>query len=201
MKSGQLTELSPYDDEVKLVFSSRGVIDNLEFRKLEKKKPKAGEVEIQVYASGLNFRDVLNVMDMYPGDPGELGGECSGIITTVGLGVTEFKVGDSVLAQLDGGLRTSVIAPVVFVAHKPKSLSFEGAAGVPGIFFTVHCALRHLAKLKRGDQVLIHAAAGGVGMVALQMAKLAGAEIFATAGSPEKRELVKQLGCSSCDGF
>jgi acyl transferase domain-containing protein/NADPH:quinone reductase-like Zn-dependent oxidoreductase/NAD(P)-dependent dehydrogenase (short-subunit alcohol dehydrogenase family)/SAM-dependent methyltransferase/acyl carrier protein len=183
-------------DFYQLTFSSRGSLENLKLDTAERRVPGRGEVEIRVRATGLNFRDVMNVMGLYPGDPGPLGAECTGEIVAVGEGVTEFGVGDAVVAIAPGSFAAYVTTRAEWVALKPVRLSFEEAATVPVAFMTAHFTLNHLAKMQAGDRVLIHAAAGGVGLAAVTLARRAGAEIFATAGSPEKRALLSSLGVS-----
>lgn len=179
----------------RLGLASRGSLDHLALEAAERKAPGPGEVEIRVHASALNFRDVLNVMGMYPGDPGLPGGECGGIIVRVGEGVKDFKPGDEVVAlpQSDG-FSAYVTTRVEWVAPKPPRLSFDQAVTVPGAYLTAHYTLNHLAHLRGGDRVLIHAAAGGVGLAAVMLARRAGAEIFATAGAPHKRSFLESLG-------
>lgn len=190
----QMNKTAPISVEpVKLTLSERGVLDNLRYEKLTRKSPAPDEVEIQVLATGIGFRDVLNALGMYPGG-GELGGECAGIITAVGSDVKNVQVGDAVLAFAFGSFASYVNTPARFVTHKPEQLSFPDAATIPSAFLTTYYCLHQLAKMKVGDRVLIHAAAGGVGLAAIQLAQQAGAEIFATAGSPAKREMLKKLG-------
>jgi myxalamid-type polyketide synthase MxaB len=150
-------------------------------------------VEIQVLATGIGFRDVLNTLGMYPGG-GELGGECAGIVTAVGAGVKNVKTGDAIIAFAIGSFASFVNTPAHFVTQKPGHLSFAEAATIPSAFLTTQYCLHHLAKMKAGDRVLIHAAAGGVGLAAIQLAQQAGAEIFATAGTHGKREMLRSLG-------
>lgn len=190
LQPGQQSDHQP----VELNIRERGVLDNLTLQPMKRRAPAYGEVEIQVRATGLNFRDVLNVLGMYPGDAGPLGSECSGVVTTVGEGVTDLKVGDEVIALASNSFGSYVTISSVLAVLKPASLSFEEAATIPIAFLTADYALNALAKMKRGDRVLIHAAAGGVGMAAVQLAQRAGAEIFGTAGSVEKRALLKSLG-------
>src|SRR6201999_1143311 len=102
----------------------------------QRRKPSPGCVEIRVSAAGLNFRDVLNVMGLYPGDAGPLGGELSGVITAVGTGVHEFQPGDEVVALASGAHDGFVTANQHFVAPKPRRLSMEMAAGLPIAFLT-----------------------------------------------------------------
>ena len=177
-----------------LTTTSRGVLDTLVIEPRQRRRPAAGEVEIEVIASGLNFRDVLNALGMYPGDPGAMGGECAGRITAVGEGVTHFQIGDEVVGLAGGSFSRFVVTPAKAVVHKPSALTFEQMATVPVTFLTAHYGLHALAGIKRGDRVLIHAAAGGVGMAALQLALRAGAEVYGTAGSAEKRAFVRSLG-------
>ena len=184
------------DQPYHLTFSSRGSLENLKLETTERRAPGRGEVEIRVRATGLNFRDVMNVMGLYPGDPGPLGAECVGEIVAVGEGITEFGVGDTVVAIAPRSFAAYVTTRAEWAALKPVRLSFEEAATVPVAFMTAHFTLNHLAKMQTGDRVLIHAAAGGVGLAAVMLARRAGVEIFATAGSPEKRALLGSLGVS-----
>jgi acyl transferase domain-containing protein/NADPH:quinone reductase-like Zn-dependent oxidoreductase/NAD(P)-dependent dehydrogenase (short-subunit alcohol dehydrogenase family)/acyl carrier protein len=184
------------DRPYQLTFSSRGSLANLALGPMDRRPPGPGEVEIRVHATALNFRDVMNVMGLYPGDPGPLGAECAGEIVTVGECVNEFAVGDAVVAIASGSFGAYVTTPAALVAPKPARLSFAEAVTLPVAFITAHFTLNHLAKLKAGDSVLIHAAAGGVGLAAVMLAKRAGAKIFATAGSVEKRAFLKSLGVS-----
>ncbi len=177
-----------------LKLAAPGVLDTLQYKPTERRPPKADEVDIHVHAVGMNFRDVLNALGMYPGDAGPLGGECSGTIVAVGERVTDFKIGDEVMAIAAGSFSTFVTTRAELVTHKPGHLSFTEAATVPSAFMTAYYTLIHLGKLQRGERVLIHSAAGGVGMAAVQLAQRAGAEIFATAGSEEKREFLRGFG-------
>ncbi|MCB9450591.1 MAG: SDR family NAD(P)-dependent oxidoreductase [Anaerolineaceae bacterium] len=174
--------------------SQRGTLENLRFEPVERRLPGPGEVEIRVCATGLNFKDVLNTLGMYPGDPGPLGGECSGRVAAVGDGVTGLQVGDAVMALAPGCFSSHVIAPAELTVPKPASMSFEAAAGFIIPFVTAYYALHHVGHIRKGDKVLIHAAAGGVGMAAVQLAQHVGAEIFATAGNPQKRQFLADLG-------
>jgi NADPH:quinone reductase-like Zn-dependent oxidoreductase len=120
--------------------------------------------------------------------------ECAGEITAVGDGVDELCVGDLVVAVTSGTFGSHAMAPAAFVARKPPSLDDVEAASLPIVFMTAHYALGRLARLARGERVLIHSAAGGTGLAAIQLALRAGAEIYATAGTPEKRAYLQQLG-------
>lgn len=184
----------PGGQPYRLEITSRGQLNNVTLRPVLRGEPGPGQVEIKVRATGLNFRDVLNVLDLYPGDPGPLGGECAGEISAVGAGVTGFKLGDPVVALAPASFASYVLTLAEFVAPKPEHLSFEEAATIPICFLTSHLALVQLGQLQPGERVLIHAATGGVGLSAIQIARRAGAEIFATAGNSRKRDHLKSLG-------
>jgi NADPH:quinone reductase-like Zn-dependent oxidoreductase/acyl carrier protein len=161
---------------------------------MERRAPAAGEVEIAVRATALNFRDVLNTLGLYPGDPGPLGGECAGTVVAVGPGVAELRPGDEVIALAGGSFASHVVADTRFVVPKPARWTPEEAATIPIAYVTAAFALRHLAGIREGDRVLVHAAAGGVGLAAVHLARLAGAEVFATAGTGGKRALLRSMG-------
>ncbi len=130
---------------------------------------------------------------MYPGDAGPLGGECAGVVARVGANVTTVAPGDAVMALVTGAFSRFVTVDVRMLARVPSGLSIEQAATVPAVFLTAWYALHDLGKLKRGERILIHAAAGGVGMAAVQVAHWIGAEVLATA-SPSKWDVVRALG-------
>ncbi|HEX4954983.1 MAG TPA: type I polyketide synthase [Thermoanaerobaculia bacterium] len=174
-----------------------GNLDRLELAPLVRRQPGAGEVEIRVLATGLNFRDVLSALGLYPGDPGPLGGECAGRVVAVGPGVP-LTVGAEVLAALaPGSFATHVTVPASLVREKPAGWSLAEAAALPVAFLTAHYALRRLARLAPGELVLIHAGAGGVGLAAFDLARRAGARIFATAGTEERRAWLSRLGAEA----
>jgi acyl transferase domain-containing protein len=179
---------------VQLEVSEAGMLENLRWVPLERVAPGPDEVEIQVQASGLNFRDVLSALKMYPGKTGALGAECSGVVTRVGKDVVKLRPGDQVMAIAPGGFSTFVTVRSDHVSFLPAGLSLVEAASIPVAFLTTLYGLHRLARIKAGDRVLIHAAAGGVGLAAVQLAQRAGAEIFATAGSAEKRSHLQALG-------
>ncbi|QRK05992.1 type I polyketide synthase [Archangium violaceum] len=182
----------------RLEISQPGLLENLTLREIVRRAPGAGEVEIEVRAAGLNFLDVLSALGMRPDvEPDGVvkpGGECSGVVVAVGEGVTEVRPGDAVIALAPFSFSTHVTTSATFVALKPPHLSFEEAAGIPITFMTAHYALNHVGRLQRGERVLIHSASGGTGLAAVALARLAGAEIFATAGSEEKRAYLRFLG-------
>jgi len=182
------------DEAWRLVPGSPGALDELVRQSMSRRPPRAGEVEIAVESTGLNFKDVLNVLGLYPGNAGPLGGECAGRITAVGSAVTNLSVGDEVLAVAAGSFASHVTARAELVQRRPSNVSAEEASSFPIAFLTAEYCLSHLANVRAGDRVLIHAAAGGVGMAAIQIAQRAGAEVVATAGSPQKRELLRSIG-------
>ncbi|MFE9107970.1 SDR family NAD(P)-dependent oxidoreductase [Actinomadura geliboluensis] len=153
---------------------------------------EAGEVRVEVRAAGLNFRDVLIALGVYPG-AAVMGGEIAGVVTDVGPGVEGLVVGDRVMGLVEGGFGPVAVTDHRMVVRVPQGWSFERAASVPTVFLTAWYGLRDLAGLKAGETVLVHAAAGGVGMAALQLARLWGAEVYATA-SPVKWDVVREGG-------
>lgn len=184
----------PDGQPYQLSLPARGVLDNLSFTPLTRRAPGSGEVEIAVRATGLNFRDVLNVLGMYPGDPGAPGLECAGIVTAIGEGVTNVTVGQRVVAMGTNCFDSFVVVRAGLTAPLPATMSFAEAATIPTTFLTAAYGLQNLARLQPGERVLIHAAAGGVGLAAVQIALRAGAKVFATAGSPEKHAFLRAQG-------
>ncbi|MFI2208044.1 polyketide synthase dehydratase domain-containing protein, partial [Streptomyces sp. NPDC020192] len=140
----------------------------------------AGQVRVSVRAAGLNFRDVLMALGMYPGEL-SLGSEGAGVVTEVGPDVEDFRVGDRVMGMLPLSFGTVCVADRRMLVRIPEGWSFEQAAAVPVAFLTAYYGLRDLAGLRAGESVLVHAAAGGVGMAAVQLARLWGAEVYGTA--------------------
>lgn len=151
-----------------------------------------GEVRVQMRAAGLNFRDVLVALGMYPGK-GEIGGEGAGVVLAVGDEVGDLAPGDRVMGLLDGAIGTVAVTDSRMVVRIPDSWSFTQAASVPIAYATAYYALVELAGLKKGERVLIHSAAGGVGMAAVQIAQHLGADVFATA-SPGKWDDLRAQG-------
>ena len=151
-----------------------------------------GQVRVAVRAAGLNFRDVLVALGMYPGE-GSIGGEGAGVVLEVGEGVSDLAVGDRVMGLMEGAFGPVAVAEREMVVRVPEGWSFVQAAAVPAVFLTAYYALVDLAGLQRGESLLVHAAAGGVGMAAVQIARHLGAEVFATA-SPAKAGVLAGLG-------
>lgn len=166
--------------------------DNLLVRPAQRGQVGHDEVRVEVRAAGVNFRDVLVALGMYP-DPGaEVGCEAAGVVTAVGAGVTEFAPGDRVFGMLLG-IASSVDADHRLLAAIPDDWSFVEAASVPVVFLTAYYALRDLADARPGERILVHSAAGGVGMAAISLARTWGLEVFATA-SPAKWPALRALG-------
>ncbi|GAA2480555.1 hypothetical protein GCM10010276_16600 [Streptomyces longisporus] len=140
-----------------------------------------GQVRVAVRAAGVNFRDVLNVLGMYPGDAGALGLEGAGWVVETGPGVTDLVPGQAVMGLFTGGFTPLAVTDARLVAPIPAQWSMAQAASAPVAFLTAYHALVELAGLTAGESVLVHAAAGGVGMAALQLAGHLGATVFATA--------------------
>lgn len=185
----------PLDDNFRLKSKQKGLLENLTLAELEIKEALSpDEVEVEVHAVGLNFRDVLDSLGLYPGDAGPLGFDGSGIVTRVGSEVKNLKPGDSVLGMMSGSLARKTYANRETLTLKPSTLSFEEAATLPTVFLTVHYAFSRCTELKKTDTVLIHAGAGGVGQAAIQLAKQVGATIIVTAGSAKKRDFLKAQG-------
>ncbi len=153
-----------------------------------------GEVRVGVRAAGVNFRDVLIAVGVYPGE-GTVGSEGAGVVLEVGPGVAGLVVGDRVMGLLSGGFGPVAVADARLLVRVPEGWSFAQAASVPLVFLTAYYALVDLAGLREGERLLVHAAAGGVGMAAVQLARALGAEVLATA-SPGKWGVLESLGLS-----
>jgi myxalamid-type polyketide synthase MxaB len=189
----------------KLSIDTFGLLDELRLVSMIRPIPGPGEVEIRILANGLNLRDVLIALGMFGEQlqsmglrtPAELslGFECAGEITAVGEGVDRFKPGDEVMGLVLGGMNSHTVVNAALITRKPERMSFEQAATIPLAFVSAMFGLKHLAGLQPGERVLIHAAAGGVGQAAVQLARSIGAKIFATA-SPSKWDFLKAQGIS-----
>jgi NADPH:quinone reductase-like Zn-dependent oxidoreductase/acyl carrier protein len=189
------------NERLVLDFDAPGPLQNLQWKRRPAAAPREGEVSIQAKAAGLNFRDVMYAMGLLPDEALEggfagqtLGMELSGVVKEVGPGVQDFKPGDEVIAFAPSSFASETVTSVGAVIPKPPELSFAAAATIPSAFYTAYHALIELAQIQPGERVLIHGAAGGVGIAAIQIARHAGAEVFATAGNEEKRDFVRLLG-------
>ena len=184
-----------------LDFTLPGQLRNLHWRTSTQRELLPNEVEIEARGAGLNFRDVMYTMGMLTDEALQngfagptLGLEVAGRVSRCGREVTNFVPGDDVLAFAGASFASHVLVSARAVAKMPPRWSYAEAATVPTVFFTVWYALAHLARIQPGERVLIHGAAGGVGLAAIQVARHLGAEIFASAGSDAKRDFVALLG-------
>lgn len=186
-----------------------GNFESIRFREIELMPPGPEQIQIRAKAVSLNFRDLMIAMNMYPPTPGvpsNMGSDYAGEVVACGEGVTDFAPGDEVIGLSAGTFTTDgqIVENSHFCAvpnisarqavKKPANISFAEAASIPTVFLTSYYALQHVARMKAGERVLIHTATGGVGQSAVQIAKWIGAEIFATAGSEEKRESLRAGG-------
>lgn len=175
----------------------RGGPEVLEVRDAPDPEPRAGEVRIRVAASGINFADILARMGLYPDAPplpAVVGYEVAGSVDRVGAGVSGLNEGTRVVALTKfGGYSDVVTVPARQVLPLPDSVSFEQAAAIPVNYLTAWLMLVHLGNARTGDRVLVHAAAGGVGLAALQIARWRGAEVIGTA-SASKHERLRAMG-------
>ena len=182
----------PHD--AKLARSDAGTLEELHWEPASVAAPGASEVRLRVVVAGVNLRDVLMSLGMYPGNDAVLGAECVGVIEAIGADVRNLKIGDRVFGFAPGSMATSVVVPSAFVAPLPAGVSDEQAAALPVAFLTAMFGLQQIAQISSGSRVLVHAAAGGVGLAAVQIVQRAGGEVFATAGSAAKREYLKSIG-------
>ena len=188
-----------HETAAQLITRQAGVFDHLTLQDIERDPPGKGEIEVEIHAAGLNFRDVMKALGVYPTDAqdaGMFGDDFAGIVTTVGAGVKSLKPGERVVGVRPGCFRTHLTVPAALVFPLPDRLSFEEAATIPSTFLTAWYALHEVGRMRKGERVLIHAGAGGVGLAAIRLAQQAGVDVFATAGSPLKRDVLRKLGVS-----
>jgi myxalamid-type polyketide synthase MxaB len=184
----------PDGDAFRLAIPGNGVLAEVRLQAATRRRPGPGEVEIRVAAAALNFRDVLYALGVLPHqDDMAVGSECAGTVVEVGEGVAGIHRGDEVVALAAGSMASRVTVAQELVFPKLPGLSMEEAAATPIVFLTAYYGLHRLAKIQPGERVLIHAAAGGVGQAAIQLAHNAGAEVFATA-SPAKWDFLEAAG-------
>ena len=187
-------------ENLTLVLDEPGRLDSLRANPCGRRAPGAGEVEIEVFAAGLNFKEVLYAAGLLP-EAESLGGrfglECAGRISRVGDGVRALHPGEAVVAYAAACMQSYTVVPQAQVMPLPAGLSFIEGATVPAAFVTAYCALVKQARLRSGETVLIHAASGGVGLAAVQIARHLGAEVVATAGSARKRAFLQKLGVAA----
>ncbi|HAZ98040.1 MAG TPA: polyketide synthase, partial [Halomonas sp.] len=184
-----------------LGFTLPGQLRQLQWRPRQLPELGADDVEVRVKATGLNFRDVMYTLGLLSDEAIEngfagptLGLEFSGEVVAVGSNVHHLTPGQGVVGFGPASFSDRLVASQHAVAPLPDGVSYAAAATIPTTFFTVYYALKHLARLEPGEKVLIHGAAGGVGIAALQIAQWMGAEIYATVGSEEKRDFLRLMG-------
>ncbi|AOR69180.1 quinone oxidoreductase [Burkholderia stabilis] len=179
-------------------YDQPGGPDVMKWVDVEVGEPKAGEVRIRQHAVGLNYIDVYFRTGLYPQPlPGGLGMEAAGEVTAVGDGVTALKAGDRVayVGQPPGAYAQERVMPAEKLVKLPDGISYDDAASVMLQGLTAHYLLRRTYPVKAGDTILIHAAAGGVGLLVCQWAKALGATVIGTVGSDEKAALAQAHGC------
>ncbi|MEI7717998.1 MAG: MDR/SDR family oxidoreductase, partial [Mycobacterium sp.] len=190
--------VDPQHDGVRMQVRIPGDLQTMELATVERRAPEAGQIEVAVGASSINFADVLAAFGRCPTFDGKqppLGLDFTGVVTAVGPGVTEHRVGDTVGGfGADGCWGTYVTCDARLAAKLPEGLSIEEAAAISTGYGTAWYGLHDLARIQAGDRVLIHSATGGVGQAAIAIARQAGAEVFATAGSPGRRQLLRDMG-------
>ena len=169
-----------------------GDLGSFELRTSVRRDPGPGEIEIRVHAAGLTFRDVLGALGRRPA--GAPGLDCAGEVVAVGEDVTGLRPGDRVAAFTPGAMASFVTVPEAQVFTIPPALSYEEAATIPAAYLLAAHAVRHLARVRPGERVLVHSATGGVGMAVIALARAAGARVHATAGSVGRRDLLRNLG-------
>lgn len=179
------------------------VLERPEWRPASRRAPEAGEVEIAVEATGLNFRDVMWAQGLIPpeglegGFAGQgFGMECAGRVVRAGPG-SGLEPGQAVAAFAPQAFATHVTVPAHAVLALPDGLSAVEGAALPVVFLTADYALAELARLSPGETVLIHGGAGGVGLAAIQVARRAGARVLATAGTPARRHYLRMIGAEA----
>ncbi len=184
-------------DGMRLRIRTPGDVESLEFTAFDRVPPGPGEIEVAVTSSTVNFADVLVAFGRYPTFEGyqqQLGGDFAGVVTAVGPGVTEHKAGDHVGGMSRNGCwGTFVIADARHAVTLPAEVPLDDAAAVPTAAATAWYGLHDLARIAPTDKVLIHSGTGGVGQAAIAIARAAGCEIFATAGSPQRRQLLRDM--------
>lgn len=181
-----------------VVCEAFGTPEDLRIADMPSPKAGAGQVRIRVHAAGVNFPDTLIIQGKYqfrPPFPFTPGAEVAGEIIEVGEGVSTLHAGDRVIGTgLVGGYAEEMVVDAASCYEIPDSMSFETAAGFTMTYGTSHHALKQRAQLKPGETVLVLGAAGGVGLAAVELAKVMGATVIAAASSDEKLELTRQFG-------
>ncbi|MEZ0366475.1 sulfolipid-1 biosynthesis phthioceranic/hydroxyphthioceranic acid synthase [Mycobacterium sp. pUA109] len=183
---------------MRLQIRTPGDLDSIELTAFDRVPPGPGQIEVAVTASSINFADVLVAFGRYPSFEGrlpQLGTDFAGVVTAIGPDVTDHQIGDHVGGvSANGCWGTFVTCDANVAVTLPPGLTDAQAAAVTTAHATAWYGLHDLARIASGDRVLIHSATGGVGQAAIAIARAAGAEIFATAGSEQRRELLRDMG-------
>jgi len=184
----------PADGPWRLGLSSAGTFENLQLEPVPNADAplEPGQIRVAMRAISTNFRDVMISLGMFTHDA-LIGGEGAGVVVEVGPGVNEFAVGDDVYGFFPDGSGTLVAGDIRLLLPMPSDWSYAEAAGISAVFTTAYYAFVHLADVKPGQRVLVHAGAGGVGMAAVQLARHFGLEVFATA-SRGKWDTLRAMG-------
>lgn len=194
--------MSPATSHREIVISKYGPAQALQMQALEPSPPLPGEVKIDVRFSGINFADIQMRLGFYPDAPKKPfvpGYELSGVVSGVGKGVTRFKEGDEVVAgTVFGGYTSTINLPEKNVFPLTEGTDLAAGAAMPVNFFTAHVALHEMARIRKGDRILIDCATGGVGTLAIQMALRAGAsEVVGLTSTPSKKGYIRNLGATA----
>jgi NADPH2:quinone reductase len=175
-----------------------GLPETLQLNDIAVPEPGKNQVRIKVHAAGVNFPDVLIIQNLYqfkPPLPFSPGGEAAGVVDAVGEGITDLKVGDRVIAMIgNGAMAEYLIANRPQVIPMADDMPFDVASGFTMTYGTSHHALKQRANLQPGETVLVLGASGGVGLTAVELAKVMGAKVIAAASTDEKLALCKQYG-------
>ncbi len=205
MRRGMVTDqMLPASERAVLHFADGAGLDGFEWLKQERRALAEGEIEVEVVAAGLNYRDVLVGLGILDDDllgagmtKAALGFECAGTVARVGPGVTAHKVGDAVMGFAAEAFSSHVIAPAWHFFPVPRGMSPEAAATIPVAFATAWYALVERGQTRAGEDVLVHGAAGGVGLAAIQIAKLRKARALGTASSEARRTVARAAGADA----
>jgi acyl transferase domain-containing protein/NADPH:quinone reductase-like Zn-dependent oxidoreductase/NADP-dependent 3-hydroxy acid dehydrogenase YdfG/acyl carrier protein len=192
------------DERAVLHFADGVGLDGFEWQRQPRPEPKAGEIEVEVAAAGLNYRDVMVGLGLLDDDllgagltRAALGFECAGRVSRVGAGVTRLQPGDPVMGFAVGAFASHVVSPDWHFFPVPEGVDLEAAATIPVAFATAWYALVERGRIRAGNDVLVHGAAGGVGLAAIQIAKLHGARVLGTASSPARRAIAMAAGADA----
>lgn len=191
----QLLPFAQENNPLRLEMGHLGLLDTFRFvsdsENVDDRPLGNDQVKIEVKASGLNFHDLMVATGQIPDDSG-YGLECAGIVSKVGGNVTKFKPGDRVCAISPATFATYSLAPQALTIHMPEDMTFEVAASIPSVFCTAQYSLVQAARLQKGESILIHSAAGGLGQASIQIAQRIGAQIFVTVGTPSKVDFLAE---------